>query len=841
MADRYTIIRQIGAGGMATVYLAEDVKHHRNVALKVLRSDLAASLGADRFLREIEIAARLHHPHILPLYDSGEADGFLFFVMPYEDGQSLREKLAREGALPVADVVRILHDVVDALAYAHQHGVVHRDIKPDNVLLSGRHALVADFGVAKAVSDATGAHRMTTAGVALGTPTYMAPEQATADPHTDHRADIYAVGVVAYELLTGQPPFTGANAQALLSAHLTQAPQPITVHRPAVAAALDALVMKCLEKQPADRWQNAGELLFALDALAMPSGETPPLTVRSGRARRASMIAATSVLLAGVAFAAWQLVPHDSPPGETRVAVARFENRTGADSMQSFGIIVADMLANGLSRTGLVNVVPTASVLAVSAALNTPGTSVDPKVIASETDAGLVVSGQYFMRGDSLAIQAQIVDVARNTVVAPISLIVVSAAHHAAGIDSVLQRVMIALSARLNPLISNVATTSNLPMSMDAYTEYAIGMEQYFGTQYRSALEHFYRAVQLDSTSAAALLWVAATEGNANRNVGRTDSLLRRLAPMKGKLQPFDLAFYDFQRAWTDGDLEGASRASRRMGELGFSLGAAAQDAMRLNRIDESYQLITKSMEKASELKNPRLWEIATAVLHARGDHRRELREARNGIAAIGPDRPVLISYETRALAALGHANELRQRLEVLRTLSPAHDAFLTASRELRFHEHADAAREFSRLAENWYRKALADSATEDRRRLLAQALYDLEAWDEARTMFNALHAQDSLTLNFVGLGYLGIDAARRGDAASADSVIAQLGRVSRLYVRGANLGWQARIAAQLGRCEHAVQYLQEGMRKGLRHQSEVPEFAKLDCAAFRQYMEPRK
>ena len=253
VADRYAIEREIGAGGMATVYLAQDLKHHRKVAVKVLRPDLAAALGPERFLREIVVAAQLHHPHILPLFDSGEADGFLYYVMPYEEGQSLREKLTSEGELPVGDAVRILCDVVDALAHAHKNGVVHRDIKPDNVLLSDRHALVTDFGVAKAVSEATGRAQLTTAGVALGTPAYMAPEQAVADPHIDHRADIYAVGALAYELLTGRPPFTGTTPQMVLSAHVTEVPEPVTKHRDTVTGALEQLVMRCLEKKPADR------------------------------------------------------------------------------------------------------------------------------------------------------------------------------------------------------------------------------------------------------------------------------------------------------------------------------------------------------------------------------------------------------------------------------------------------------------------------------------------------------------------------------------------------------------------------------------------------------------
>ncbi|HQR17771.1 MAG TPA: protein kinase [Gemmatimonadales bacterium] len=277
LANRYRIERELGAGGMATVYLAEDLKHHRQVAVKVLKPDLAATLGAERFVREVEVAARLHHPHILPLYDSGEADGFLFYVMPYEEGQSLRERLQKETELPIRDVVRLLHDVADALTHAHQHGLVHRDIKPENVMLSGQHALVTDFGVAKAVSEATGRHQMTTAGVALGTPVYMAPEQATADPHVDHRADIYALGVLGYELLTGQPPFTGPSPQAVIAAQVTQAPVPVMERRPAVPPGLAALIMRCLEKRPADRYQSAAELLPLLEALTSPSGGTTPL------------------------------------------------------------------------------------------------------------------------------------------------------------------------------------------------------------------------------------------------------------------------------------------------------------------------------------------------------------------------------------------------------------------------------------------------------------------------------------------------------------------------------------------------------------------------------------
>ncbi|MGH7645455.1 MAG: serine/threonine-protein kinase, partial [Gemmatimonadales bacterium] len=300
LAGRYRLERQLGAGGMATVYLAEDVQHHRHVAIKVLHEELAHSLAGTRFLREIEIASQLQHPNILTLLDSGEARGFLYYVMPYVAGPSLRQRLTREGELPVSDTVRLLVEVVDALAHAHAHGVVHRDIKPDNVMLSGRHALVTDFGVAKAIHEAARPSTMTSAGIALGTPTYMSPEQASADPDIDHRTDLYSVGVMAYELLTGRPPFADAKAQQVLAAHVTREPEPLTRHRPGLPAALEQVVMRCLAKRPADRWQSAEEMLAQLEPLAVPSGALTPTQTASVRFMPSGRRRTTAMLVAGL-------------------------------------------------------------------------------------------------------------------------------------------------------------------------------------------------------------------------------------------------------------------------------------------------------------------------------------------------------------------------------------------------------------------------------------------------------------------------------------------------------------------------------------------------------------
>ena len=276
LGGQYRIERELGGGGMSRVFLAEESALNRKVVIKVLPPEMVSGVNQDRFRREIQLAARLNHPHIVPLLAAGAAGDVLWFAMPFIEGESLRVKLARGGELPVAETARILREVADALAYAHAQGVVHRDIKPDNVLLSGRHALVTDFGVAKAVSESSGDHRMTSLGVALGTPAYMAPEQASADPHVDHRADIYALGAMAYEMLVGNPPFTAMSAQAVLASHITQTPATVSSHRPAVPQALNAIVMRCLEKRPADRWQSADDIMPHLDALLTPSHGTAP-------------------------------------------------------------------------------------------------------------------------------------------------------------------------------------------------------------------------------------------------------------------------------------------------------------------------------------------------------------------------------------------------------------------------------------------------------------------------------------------------------------------------------------------------------------------------------------
>ena len=391
IAERYRVGRVLGSGGMARVYLARDLKHGREVAIKVIRPELAASLGHERFLREIEIAARLRHPNIVPLYDSGQAGDALYFVMPYEEGESLRARL-EGGPLPVSDALSVLRDVARALAYAHEHGVVHRDVKPDNVMLSGGAAVVTDFGIAKAVSAAltdVSGPTLTQSGSAIGTPAYMAPEQATGDPSTDHRADIYAFGCVAYEVFTGQPPFADRSMHLVIAAHLATTPRPVGELRADAPHAVAALIARCLEKDPAARPQNARELVAALDGAATTGSSTAPVASTPRRGPVRVLRWAGAAVLVGVVSGAVYLGTRGSGgSAPITLAVLPFGN-IGADSTLSFVAEgLADEVAGALAR------VPGIQIKSRNGARNYRN-----QLTPDLADAGVKLKADYLMTG----------------------------------------------------------------------------------------------------------------------------------------------------------------------------------------------------------------------------------------------------------------------------------------------------------------------------------------------------------------------------------------------------------------------------------------------------------
>ncbi len=401
LADRYALVREVGRGGMATVYLAQDLKHPRQVALKVLRPEVAGALGADRFLQEIVVVSRLQHPHILGLLDSGTAGEVLYYVMPYVEGESLRHRLDRESQLPVDAAVTIAREVAGALDYAHAQGVVHRDIKPENILLSAGQALVADFGIAKAL-DAAGGEKLTETGLSLGTPHYMSPEQASATRSLDGRSDVYALGCVLYEMLAGAPPFTGPSAQSILARHSIDPVPSLHTVRGTVPAGIEWAITKAMAKVPADRFASAGE--FA-DALAHPE-RAPVQGVQRTRILRAGLAVAALVLAVGVgsrAMASW--VGSRAPPIRS-LAVRPLKN-LGGDSVLS--LAMTEALITDLGHISALRVTSQSAVMKYKA------DTIPSSEIARALGVDAVLEGSLQQSGDILRLDLRLIDAASGS------------------------------------------------------------------------------------------------------------------------------------------------------------------------------------------------------------------------------------------------------------------------------------------------------------------------------------------------------------------------------------------------------------------------------------------
>jgi tetratricopeptide (TPR) repeat protein len=877
LAGRYTLEREIGRGGMATVYLAEDVRHHRQVAIKVLHPELGAVLGADRFLREIGIAARLNHPHILPLHDSGTLDldlgrPVLFYAMPYVAGRSLRERLREELQLPIDEAIGIARQVADALDHAHRQGVIHRDIKPENILLADGQAVLADFGIARAL-DVAGGDRLTETGLTIGTPVYMSPEQSAGSTRLDGRSDIYALGCVLYEMLGGQPPFTGPSPQAILARHAIDPVPSLRTLRATVPRALGQVVTQALAKVPADRFPTARAFSDALgDVAAAPAGSadtSPTIAVKvrrmAARQRRWMLAGLAGMTIAVAAGLATRLERNPALLEPERVIVFPFQNRTGNSTLDPLGNAATDYVARGLRVTGGVREVVDARSHAEGGTVGKL-THTAARALANDAGSGTLVLGAYDRTtGDSVQFQAQVLDTRTGRVLRLVGPVAAPVVAQQAALDGLRTRVMAAV-ATLHDL--NFSEETSLPETYEALQEFKSGGEVLLHCQGDASCEaqgiaHMRRAVAIDSNFTLPLAALAFRFMWSN--CAAVDSIAAELQPRLERLPAEDRTQLSIATFLCHGDLPTALDRAR---------GGADNNSGNENMADWKAMLLLNSnrprevipilaSRDQSRAREPALTlPLLLGAYHRLGQYDSALalvaRMRRTQVNTNKDMRGIYLEEEARSLAGLGRLADVTKVMDLMVSqLGDEHQglsvAYLleTAGLELAAHGHSAAAQQAFDRAIAWLRAQPADQqATPHARRALAGVLNSAGRWDEALALYRSVAAADSVDLGDFDVWFtLGNLAARRGDRAEAERIERSLVAGRRQRRRGAEseawtLYGRARIAGLLGERTRAIGLLRQAAQKGfsgwfIAHRD--PDLAPLRAdPAFQEWIRPK-
>jgi tetratricopeptide (TPR) repeat protein len=811
LGDRYRLIRELGSGGMAVVLLAEDLKHHREVAVKVLRPAVAGVLGPERFLREIEIVATLTHPHILPLHDSGDASGLLYYVMPYVEGATLRNLLDRKAYLSHAEAVTVTLEVADALQYAHERGIVHRDIKPENILFESGHAVVSDFGVAR-TRDAAASAILTEEHMIVGTPRYMSPEQRLGGMPVDPRSDVYALGLLLHEMLAGEPPVTGPSP---VTPPLRRVQGPLKGLRntpPAVARSIERALDRALAPLPANRFESA--LAFA-DALKAPV-----------RRRRRMMYAVGVGALAVGALLARELLPGGAPgPHPNRVVVTAFANQTGLPALDRLGLIAADWLTEGLQQTGVLEVVPSDASLqaarTIERALSKDPTTKSAPTLAGVTGAGQQVSGAFTVEGDSLVLHIQVYDAVRGRFLGPIDPVKSAVSRPEEVLPEARARLMGFLAASVDQRLISYVGRPARPPTWAAYLEASDGLEAYVRNDFEEAALRSNRAWQIDTTFAAPLIIASISLSNLGR-FAAADSVLDVLHRMRDRLSPHQQHWADYRRALMAGDHQAALRAVRLVAADAPASKAVynlALEAMQSGHLDEAERALATLPTRGGPMRDwVSYWDLLGTIHHLRGDYPAEAEAGRESRLA-NPGRIFAFVPSVRALAAQGKTNEIESLLREVDKLPSDPSASETtllreAADELQAHGRTSEARGYWERSLQWTAAHPAGGESEPANRLVrAQTLYALGRYADAARVADSSGAGSGDSTDYLGLR--GTLAARLGDTDLAHRLAQQLAAQPRTYGFGVATVWQARIAAVLGQKDSAVALLRAAFAEG--------------------------
>ena len=808
LGDRYRLIRELGSGGTAVVFLAEDLKHRRRVAVKVLRPAVADMLGPERFLREIEIVATLTHPHILPLHDSGEASGLLYYVMPYVEGLTLRTLLDQRRNLPLAEAVALTLEVAGALDYAHQRGIVHRDIKPENILLEEGHAVVSDFGIARA-RDAAASSALTAEHLVIGTPRYMSPEQRLASEEVDARSDVYSLGLVLHEMLAGEPPITGPTP-VITPVRRAARPLPsLRTLRPAVARPIERALDRALATDPADRFQTTAEFAQALRA---------PV-----RRRRVILAVGAGALLVGAVLARG-LIPVAVPgPHPNRIVVTEFANQTGLPGLDRLGLIAADWLTAGLQETGLLEVVPSDAALQASRTIEREladrrGTQSAP-TLAGVTGAGQHVSGNFTLERDSLVLHIQVYDAVRGRNLGPIDPVKSLATTPEAVLPEARSRLMGFLAASLDQRLITFVGRLARPPTWTAYLQASEGLEAYVRNDFEAAAALSQRAFTLDSTFAAPLVIASISLSNLGR-FAAADSVLDILERHRARLSPHQQRWLEYRRALMAGRHQAALVAVREVAREEPASKAVynhSLQALQTGHLDEALVALQSLPPRGGPMLGwVSYWDLLGTIHHLRGEHDAELDAGREAQTA-NPTRKLAVLPSLRGFAALGSLAEVDSLLaganRLPRDAAVAEgDLLREVAQELAAHGRPDAA------ARYWERSLLASppGGTDDPSATVLRAgtLYALARLDEAtRPLDSLLGSMASPLPDAIGLR--GVLAARQNDPARARGLARRLAAIPPRYNFGIPTVWRARIAAALGQRDSAVTLLRQAFAEG--------------------------
>jgi tetratricopeptide (TPR) repeat protein/TolB-like protein len=841
--DRYELLSTLGRGGMGTVYLAHDRKHGRRVAIKVLPRDLAAAIGPERFRREIAIAARLTHPNIMPLHDSGQVAGVPYYVMPYLEGETLGRRLGRSPALTVGESIAIAREVADALAYAHGHGIVHRDVKPDNIFLHQGHALLADFGVAKRV----GEDSVTDSGLAIGTVAYASPEQAAGSREVDPRSDVYSLGCVLYRMLL--PMGTEeASSSGPLERRFTESPPPIRRVRPEVPVVVDSALGRALAPRPADRFADGAEF-----ARALSSGDASA-RMPSRIGRRALLVGLVSVALLATAgmlltrrWARPAVVP--DPKG---VVVAGFENRTGDRTLDAVGDIASDYIARGVAATGVLHEVYDSRAAALEAGSEPRPGPGPARQLARRMGVGLVLWGSYYLRQDSLHFEAQLVDATSGRMLLALAPVAGARTEETRVVELLRQRVMAGLAVAVSPAFSSWQDPS-VPPTYDAYREMLAADEAGWTFDFGNAAEHFRRAAELDTTYVGARTGQAAALALAGE-CGEVRTIQHRFDGRLTSLSPVQRAQLDWARATCDGDVEEQYRASTAaLAAAPRSLGAtilASIAAGATNRPRTNLAILRQFDARKLELSGNRLavyMDWLSSAYRAVGDYRSSLAVAREGLR----DVPGYMHLENDVAWALGALGDTTAADSVARgwLAQPPGDHGFPGQQveclalELRAHGHRGPGGRLMAEADQWFVGNRFDQAWgSDRLPCLWEHFtpaYYLGDWARARDGYRRrLGHERNLGDEIVTHAALGAVAIRLGDRGEAERMDQWLAR----HPSGSASFARARLAVLRGDYDEAIRLLRRAFDEGHRKSDHIdPDLEPLRSdSAYRELYRPR-